>query len=199
MSTFHLSLSNSDASTFPTKTVAEGFRKVAERTFPGRRCTLARRGPDRNGGWTVRASMLSGVTPAGASLRLVVTEFPGADSSDWFRERGPQTVREVGGWFLRHFGSHVGARTRHSLTIHDVKRIHETKFPNSPFFSPDSMRFFGQTLSSFRVTIADKLAGTYDVIAPMKDRNGRRVGSTWRIFDRTTGELRPVVKEEVVA
>lgn len=195
MSIYHLSLSNSDASTFPTKTVAEGFRKVAERTFPGRRYTLARRGPARNGGWIVRASMLSGVTSAGAPLRLVVTEFPTADASAWFRERGPQTVREASAWYLRHFDAPRGDRIRNALTIHDVKRIHETKFPDSHFFDPEALKFFGQTLASFRVTIADKRAGTYNVVAPMKDRDGRRTGSTRRIFDRATGELRHVVKE----
>jgi hypothetical protein len=73
------------------------------------------------------------------------------------------------------------------MTIHDIKRIHESKDKETYFFSPKTMRFFHQTLKSFSIR---KLEGNlYFLSAPMKDHSGKRMGTTERYFYPETGEL----------
>ena len=77
------------------------------------------------------------------------------------------------------------------MTIHEVKRIHEEKHPESYFFSRDAMRFFHQTLRDFSVTRLP--GGLYMVQAPMYQIGGdgrkRKMGETRRVFNPETGEL----------
>ena len=80
------------------------------------------------------------------------------------------------------------------MNIYDVKRIHQDKFPNSHFFDRSTMRFNGQTMRSFSVTIWDKEKSLFRIAAPAYF-GLRRVGLTERIFNATTGELLPVPRE----
>lgn len=74
------------------------------------------------------------------------------------------------------------------MTIHDIK--YQTQETAPYFFSRDSMRFFGQTMRSFRVETTT-LGGKkyYRISAPMKDSSGKRMGQTVRYFDPETREL----------
>lgn len=76
-----------------------------------------------------------------------------------------------------------------SLTIYDIKRLSEDKAPY--FFSCDSLKFFGQTMRSFSV-YKNKELGKYYISAPMRDRSGKRVGTTERYFNPETNELENV-------
>jgi len=70
------------------------------------------------------------------------------------------------------------------MTIYEIKN----RVTNAPyFFVPKTMKFFNQTLKSFRVI---KLTnGNYFLSAPMKDHTGRIVGTTEREFNPTTNEF----------
>jgi hypothetical protein len=50
------------------------------------------------------------------------------------------------------------------------------------FFSKDTLRFFGQTMHSFKVEWHDKEQGIIRLFAPMKS-DGKRVGTTERLID----------------
>ena len=50
------------------------------------------------------------------------------------------------------------------------------------FFSKDTLKFFGQTMRSFRVEWHDKEKGIVRLFAPMKS-DGKRVGTTERLID----------------
>lgn len=80
------------------------------------------------------------------------------------------------------------------MNIHDIKRIHGEKFPGNHFFDRSTMRFYGQTMRSFSVTIWDKEKNLFRIAAPAYF-GARRVGLTERIFNATTGELSAVPKE----
>lgn len=72
------------------------------------------------------------------------------------------------------------------MTISEIKnRTSET----SPYyFSSKTMKFFGQTMKSFRVS--KQLDGRYKISAPMKDRNtGKLMGETVRFFNPVTNQL----------
>ena len=79
-------------------------------------------------------------------------------------------------------------RKEENMTIYEIKR----RVTNAPhFFDRASMRFFGQTLKSFRVLkIGPSL---YELAAPMRDSSGRCVGMTRRIFD---ARINRFVREE---
>lgn len=73
-----------------------------------------------------------------------------------------------------------------SLTIYDIKaRTQET----SPyFFNPKTLKFFGQTMRSFKVK--KQPDGRYYISAPMVDRfTNRLMGKTERFFNPLTNEL----------
>jgi len=54
------------------------------------------------------------------------------------------------------------------------------------FFSRDTLRFFGQTMSSFKTEWYDKDKGIVRVYAPMRDHTGQRMGTTERFVDINT-------------
>ncbi len=63
-------------------------------------------------------------------------------------------------------------------TIYDIK---ENTFRNSPyFFSPKTLKFFGQTLKSFKVRKSP--SGRIFIYAPMRDRDNRFMGFTFREY-----------------
>lgn len=71
------------------------------------------------------------------------------------------------------------------MNIYEIK---ERSAKTSPyFFSRDSLKFFGQTMKSFSVQkCAD---GRYQISAPMRDRDGRNMGTTIRYFNPINNEL----------
>ena len=50
-------------------------------------------------------------------------------------------------------------------------------------YSRDTLRFFGQTMSSFKTEWYDKDKGIVRVYAPMRDHTGERMGTTERFVD----------------
>ncbi len=72
-----------------------------------------------------------------------------------------------------------------SLKISDIKRLSEKDSPY--FFVPKTLRFFGQTMGSFKVKKLKE--GYYLIKAPMKDRSGSHMGYTERVFEQSTGKL----------
>ena len=78
------------------------------------------------------------------------------------------------------------------MTIYEIKERTQKTAPY--FFSPQTMRFFGQTLKSFKVY--KQPDGKYLISAPMKDRtnNNKMMGYTERLFNPTTNELEYVEK-----
>lgn len=76
------------------------------------------------------------------------------------------------------------------MTIYQIKLLTQSTSPY--FFSPKTMKFFGQTLRSFKVY--KHTDGKYFISAPMKDRSGRIVGYTERLFNPVTNELEFIPK-----
>jgi hypothetical protein len=66
------------------------------------------------------------------------------------------------------------------------------------FFSPDTLRFFGQTMRSFKTEWWDRDSGVVRVHAPVRDSDGLLVGTTERFVRIVDGELRQVRCWEVV-
>ena len=73
------------------------------------------------------------------------------------------------------------------MTIYEIKRRTLETAPY--FFSKDTLRFFGQTLASFKVKSLGN--GNYHISAPAK-LNGEVVHTTERIFDSNTNQLHNV-------
>jgi len=72
------------------------------------------------------------------------------------------------------------------MDIYDIKE--RTKETSPYFFDHKSMKFFGQTMKSFKIKKQDD--GRYYISAPMIDRiNGRHMGMTERYFNPKTNEL----------
>lgn len=71
------------------------------------------------------------------------------------------------------------------LTIYEIKRLTADTEPY--FFSPNSMKFFGQRLSDYSVYKIDDTH--YKISAPIKDRGGKVRGYTERIFNTETRKL----------
>ena len=72
-----------------------------------------------------------------------------------------------------------------AMTIYDIK---QNTIETSPyFFSRDTLRFFGQTMSSFKVYKQDD--GRYMISAPMKDYTGKKVGQTIRYYNPINNQL----------
>lgn len=80
------------------------------------------------------------------------------------------------------------------MTIHDIKRL--TSETEPCFFSPENMRFFGQTLQDFHVR---KLPdGKYYIWAPSgPSERWRHKHVTRRIFDPLTNKLLMVRRNEL--
>jgi hypothetical protein len=71
------------------------------------------------------------------------------------------------------------------MTIYEIKEKTQQTAPY--FFSRDTLKFFGQTMSSFRVK--KQSDGRIMIFAPMRDRQGKKVGETIRYFNPITNEL----------
>lgn len=71
-------------------------------------------------------------------------------------------------------------------TIYEIKRATQESAPH--FFSRDTLRFFGQAMRSFRVSATDS-PNRWEISAPIRDRDGRNIGETVRIYDATKGTL----------
>jgi len=71
------------------------------------------------------------------------------------------------------------------MTIYEIK---ERTAQTSPyFFSRDTLKFFHQTMSSFKVK--QQSDGRIRISAPMKDHTGKHVGETVRYFNPANNEL----------
>lgn len=69
------------------------------------------------------------------------------------------------------------------MTIYEIKEA--TKETAPYFFSPDTMRFFGQTMKCFSVEKCED--GRYKISAPAK--NGNLKGTTVRYFNPVNNNL----------
>ena len=63
-----------------------------------------------------------------------------------------------------------------------IQSIRESLALGPYFFSKDTLKFFGQTMRSFRVEWHEKEKGIVRLFAPMKS-DGKRVGTTERLID----------------
>jgi len=71
------------------------------------------------------------------------------------------------------------------MTIYDIKEA--VKETNPCFFSTQGMKFFGQTLKSFRVSKCED--GRFLITAPRIDRDGNKQGHTQRFFNPINNKL----------
>lgn len=77
------------------------------------------------------------------------------------------------------------------MTIYEIKD--RTQKTSPYFFVTKTMKFFGQTLASFKVY--KQADGKYLISAPMKDKTtGRIMGRTERLFNPETNELEFIAK-----
>ena len=67
-----------------------------------------------------------------------------------------------------------------------VTNIKQSGVLGEHFFSRDTLRFFGQTMSSFKTDWHNKDQGIVRVYAPMRDHTGQRMGTTERFVDINT-------------
>ena len=67
-------------------------------------------------------------------------------------------------------------------TIYEIKAALSQSEDENHFFDRATLRFFGQTMKSFRVTKTDR-PGVYRLSAPIIDAQGRQMGETVRIYD----------------
>jgi hypothetical protein len=61
-----------------------------------------------------------------------------------------------------------------------ISNIKQSGVLGEHFFSRDTLRFFGQTMSSFKTEWYDKDQGILRLYAPMRDHTGERMGTTVR-------------------
>ena len=71
------------------------------------------------------------------------------------------------------------------MNIYQIKRL--TSITEPLFFSKDTMKWFGQTLSSFKVY--KQKDGRFKIIAKSRDINGTYTGETIRFFNPLTNKL----------
>lgn len=71
------------------------------------------------------------------------------------------------------------------MTIYQIKQLTAETAPY--YFSKDSMRFFGQTMKSFKVSKCED--GRYQISAPMKDSCGAVMGESVRYFNPANNTL----------
>jgi len=71
------------------------------------------------------------------------------------------------------------------MTIYQIKQLTAETAPY--YFSKDSMRFFGQTMKSFKVSKCED--GRYQISAPMKDSRGVVMGESVRYFNPANNAL----------
>jgi hypothetical protein len=84
------------------------------------------------------------------------------------------------------------------MTIYEIKKELEKNKNNHYFFSRKTMKFFGQTMKSFKVCPLKD--GRFLITAPMKDKlNGNKyMGETKRIFNPKTKNLDFVGQDEIL-
>ena len=75
------------------------------------------------------------------------------------------------------------------MTIYEIKNRTEKTSPY--YFTPKTLKFFGQTMKSFKVYKQPN--GKYLISAPMKD-SGKVVGYSERLFNPETNELEFIAK-----
>tara|TARA_R110001592_G_C13161730_1_gene748986 strand:- start:291 stop:548 length:258 start_codon:yes stop_codon:yes gene_type:complete len=80
--------------------------------------------------------------------------------------------------------------SKKQLTISDVAQLTSETSPY--FFDKKTMKFFGQTMRSFKVYKQDD--GRYLITAPMIN-GGKKVGTTQRYFNPETNQLERVPYE----
>jgi hypothetical protein len=74
------------------------------------------------------------------------------------------------------------------MDIYEIKeRVEKYDMDNQYFFTPDTMKYFGQTLKSFSVKKQED--GRFLVSALMHNRSGEYMGDTIRYFDLDTNKL----------
>lgn len=71
------------------------------------------------------------------------------------------------------------------MTIQEIKE--KTKLTEPYFFSTDTMKFFNQTLRSFKVSLQEDKR--FKISAPMKDSAGKYRGETIRYFNPINNNL----------
>jgi hypothetical protein len=71
------------------------------------------------------------------------------------------------------------------MTITEIKNLTQQTAPY--FFAKSEMRFFGQTLKSFRVE--KQPDGRYKIAAPMYNNNREYMGETVRYFNPENNQL----------
>jgi hypothetical protein len=71
------------------------------------------------------------------------------------------------------------------MNIYDIKRLTSETSPY--FFSRDSLRFFNQTMRSFKVQ--KQPDGRYRISSPIIDKGGCDMGETVRYFNPINNEL----------
>jgi hypothetical protein len=67
-----------------------------------------------------------------------------------------------------------------------ITNIKQSGVLGEHFFSRDTLRFFGQTMSSFKTDWHNKDKGIVRIYAPMTDHTGQRMGTTERFVDINT-------------
>jgi len=70
-------------------------------------------------------------------------------------------------------------------SIYEIKRLSAETNPH--FFDRDTMKFFGQRMSSFYCELIED--GRTKISAPMRDRDGRKIGMSVRYFNPKNNEL----------
>lgn len=74
------------------------------------------------------------------------------------------------------------------MTIYDIKQL--TQETNPYFFNTKTLKFFGQTLKSFKVGKCED--GRYFISAPIRDSRGKVVSKTEKFFNPVNNELESV-------
>tara|TARA_R110002153_G_scaffold380_1_gene1866 strand:+ start:2806 stop:3066 length:261 start_codon:yes stop_codon:yes gene_type:complete len=81
--------------------------------------------------------------------------------------------------------------SKKQLTISDVAQLTSETSPY--FFDKKTLKFFGQTMRSFKVYKQDD--GRYLISAPIILNKGKQIGTTQRYFNPETNELERVPYE----
>jgi hypothetical protein len=72
-----------------------------------------------------------------------------------------------------------------------ISQIKNATLATSPyFFTKETLRFFGQKMSSF--SVKKQPDGRVKISAPMFDRSGRNVGQTIRFFNPLNNKLETI-------
>lgn len=71
------------------------------------------------------------------------------------------------------------------MTIYEIKEATQQTAPY--FFTKDTLKFFGQTMSKFKVK--KQADGRFRISAPMRDFRGEHMGDTIRYFNPNNNQL----------